>query len=141
MIFPFTFVFINALITSPQAKTSLQTSFFFDWNMCFLVFLIIWCKWCKLVFLWSKIISCDQKRNVSFLFSLIMTQKLERLFSVRKKMSLHNCAIEPSQLSLHNFTTRACLEQGVPWHSDNYIVWVHSETRTWHDKNIQSVCD
>ena len=30
---------------------------------------------------------------------------------------------------------RACLEQGVPWHSGNYRVWIHSETRTWHDKN------
>ena len=24
------------------------------------------------------------------------------------------------------------------WYSDNYRVWIHSETRTWHDKNIQS---
>ena len=22
------------------------------------------------------------------------------------------------------------------WHSGNYRVWIHSETRTWHDKNI-----
>ena len=22
-------------------------------------------------------------------------------------------------------------------HSDNYRVWIHSEKRTWHDKNIQ----
>ena len=26
----------------------------------------------------------------------------------------------------------------VPWHSGNYRVWIHSQTRTWHDKNIQS---
>ena len=31
-----------------------------------------------------------------------------------------------------------CFEQGVPWHSDNYRVWIHSETCTWRDKNIQS---
>ena len=31
----------------------------------------------------------------------------------------------------------ACFEQRVPWHSGNYRVWIHSETRTWHDKNIQ----
>ena len=37
------------------------------------------------------------------------------------------------------FRSRACFEQGVPWHSDKYIVWIHSETRTWHDKNIQSM--
>ena len=33
----------------------------------------------------------------------------------------------------------ACFEQGVPSHSGNYRVWIHSETRTWHDKNIQSI--
>ena len=37
-----------------------------------------------------------------------------------------------------NFRLRACFEQGVPWHSGNYRAWIHSETRTWHDKNIQS---
>ena len=36
-----------------------------------------------------------------------------------------------------NFRFRACSEQGVPWHSGNYRVWIHSEMRTWHDKNIQ----
>ena len=25
------------------------------------------------------------------------------------------------------------------WHSGNYRVWIHSETRTWHDKNIQFI--
>ena len=38
-----------------------------------------------------------------------------------------------------NFRFRACFQQGVPWHSGNYRVRIHSETRTWHDKNIQSV--
>ena len=37
-----------------------------------------------------------------------------------------------------NFRFRACFEQRVPWHSGNYRVWISSETRTWHDKNIQS---
>ena len=32
-----------------------------------------------------------------------------------------------------NFRSRACFEQRVPWHSGNYKVWIHSETRTWHD--------
>ena len=40
--------------------------------------------------------------------------------------------------SLLNFKFRACFEQEVPWHSGNYRVWIHSQTRTWHDKNIQS---
>ena len=37
------------------------------------------------------------------------------------------------------FKFRACFEQGGPWHSGNYRVWIHAETRTWYDKNIQSV--
>ena len=32
------------------------------------------------------------------------------------------------------------IECGVPWHSGNYRVWIHSETHTWHDKNIQPDC-
>ena len=44
-----------------------------------------------------------------------------------------------SSCSHLNFRFHACFEQGVPWHSGNYRVCIHSETRTWHDKNIQSV--
>ena len=29
----------------------------------------------------------------------------------------------------------------LPWHSGNYRVWIHSEARTWHDKNIRSPGD
>ena len=36
------------------------------------------------------------------------------------------------------FRYSACFEQGVPWHSGNCRVWIHSQTRTWHYKNIQS---
>ena len=36
-----------------------------------------------------------------------------------------------------NFRFRACFEQEVPWHSGNYRVWIQSEKRAWHDKNIQ----
>ena len=37
-----------------------------------------------------------------------------------------------------SFRYCACFEQGVPWHSGNCRVWIHSETRTWHGNNIQS---
>ena len=37
-----------------------------------------------------------------------------------------------------NFRFRTCLQKGVPWHSANYRVWIHSETCTWHDKKIES---
>ena len=50
---------------------------------------------------------------------------------------LSECGFESSYSHL-NFRFRAYFEQGVPWHSDNYRVWIHSETRTWHDKNGQS---
>ena len=51
---------------------------------------------------------------------------------------LNGCGFE-SRYSHLNFRYRACFEQGVPWHSGNYRVWIHSETRTWYDKNIQTV--
>ena len=50
---------------------------------------------------------------------------------------LSGCGFESSCSHL-NFRFRACFVQGVPWHSGNYRVRIHSETRTWHDKNIQT---
>ena len=47
------------------------------------------------------------------------------------------CGFESSWSHL-NFRFRACFEQGLSWHSGNYRVWIQSETRTWHDQNIQS---
>ena len=44
-----------------------------------------------------------------------------------------------SSCSHLNFRFRACFEQGIPWHSDSYRMWIHSGTRTWYDKNIQSI--
>ena len=43
-----------------------------------------------------------------------------------------------SRCSHLSFRFCACFKQGVSWHLDNYTVWVHSETRTWRDKNRQS---
>ena len=43
-----------------------------------------------------------------------------------------------SSCSHFTFRFRTCFKQGVPRHSGNYKVWIHSETRMWHDKNIQS---
>ena len=40
-----------------------------------------------------------------------------------------------------NLRFRDCFEQGAPWYSGNCGVWIHSETRTWHDKNIQTFID
>ena len=43
-----------------------------------------------------------------------------------------------SSCSHLTFRFRSCFEQGVPWHSSNFRAWIHSETRAWHDKIIQS---
>ena len=50
---------------------------------------------------------------------------------------LSGCGFE-SHCSHLKFRIRACFEQGVPWHSGNYRVWIHFEMHMWHDKNIQS---
>ena len=47
------------------------------------------------------------------------------------------CCVE-SRCSHLIFRYGACFEKGVPWHSGNCRVWIHAQTRTWHDKNIQS---
>ena len=49
---------------------------------------------------------------------------------------LSGCWFE-SSCSYWNLRYCACFEQGVLWHSGNYRVWIHSETRTWDDNNIQ----
>ena len=50
---------------------------------------------------------------------------------------LSGCGFE-SRCSHLMFRYGACFEQGVPWHSGNCRVWIHSQTRRWHEKNIQS---
>ena len=51
---------------------------------------------------------------------------------------LSGCGFKPSSSHL-NFRFLTCFEQGVSWHSGNYRLWIHSETRTWHDQNIESL--
>ena len=50
---------------------------------------------------------------------------------------LSSCGFEYRRSHL-NFRYRAYFEQGVPWYLGNCRVWIHSETRTWHDKNVHS---
>ena len=44
------------------------------------------------------------------------------------------CGFESSCSQL-NFRYGACSEPGVSWHPGTCRVWIHSETRTWNDKN------
>ena len=50
---------------------------------------------------------------------------------------ISGCGID-SCCSYLNFKYRACFEQGAPWYSTNYRVYIHSKTWMWHDnKNTQ----
>ena len=49
---------------------------------------------------------------------------------------LSGCGFE-SHCSQLNLRCHACFMLKVPRNSGNYAVWIHSETRTWYDKNIQ----
>ena len=49
---------------------------------------------------------------------------------------LSGCGLESSCNHL-KYKFLAYFEQGVPWQSGNYRVWIHSETWMWHNKNIQ----
>ena len=49
---------------------------------------------------------------------------------------LSGCGFEPICSHL-NFIFRSCFKQGVPWHSGNYRVLIHSERHAWLDENIQ----
>ena len=51
---------------------------------------------------------------------------------------LSGCGFDSRRWHL-SFRCCVCFEQDVPWHSGNYRVEIHSETRTWHDNNIQSI--
>ena len=50
---------------------------------------------------------------------------------------LSSCGFKSSCRNL-NFRFHACTNQGVAWHSANDIVWIDSETRTWHDQNTKA---
>ena len=52
---------------------------------------------------------------------------------------LSGCGFESCWCHL-NFRYGAGFEQGVPYIQANYRVWIHSETRSWHDNNIQLTC-
>ena len=50
------------------------------------------------------------------------------------------CVVSTILYSIHlNFRYCTCFEEGVPWHSENYRVYIHSEMHTWYDNNIKSL--
>ena len=66
--------------------------------------------------------------------SLLKTGVISQVSMTAK---LSGCGFESCCNHL-NFRYGACFEQWVSWHSGNYRVWIHSKTRTHHDKNILS---
>ena len=50
---------------------------------------------------------------------------------------LSGCGFECPCSNL-KFRYRTCYEEGVPWHSEKYRPWIHSETCTGHENKIQS---
>ena len=74
------------------------------------------------------------------------TDKYSQLSSIIWSVGLNGCVFA-HQLSGCEFESRwshlifrygACFEQEVSGHSGNCRVWIHSQTRTRHEKNIQS---
>ena len=60
------------------------------------------------------------------------------LYGVRVQYLSVRCSGFESSCSDFTFRFRACFEQGVPWHSGNYRVWIHSENAyvTWQEHTV-----
>ena len=92
--------------------------------------------------------SVAEKKKAQF-WETIVSHKvrhraLQLIVSDANSKKLYRCAIKSpstpplSTLSIFQSCLLDIVKQGFPWHSGNYREWIHSETRTWHDKNIQS---
>ena len=84
---------------------------------------------------------CNGTRTQNHLGRKRTLNHLAKLASLAKWLSVRLrtkwCGFE-SRGSHLNFRYCACFEQGVPSHSGKYRVRIHSETHTWHNKNIQT---
>ena len=89
-----------------------------------------------LLYTFSVISSARFKKYLIFLFSRF-SDVLPTFTRARAIDNLWSICSGANNLHNLNIRFRPCFEQGVPWHSGNYRAWIHSETRMWHDKNIQ----
>ena len=89
-------------------------------------------------FKWQQLDSNPQllssQMNTQLFTKLVYSPIIPRVFVYE----LSGSGFESSCCHL-NFRYGVCFERGVPWHSSKYRVWIHSETSTWHSKNIQSL--
>ena len=127
-------------ISSLQLQIGLRVSWKLCLNLCFLR-----CLETSLNLVHNCILFGLFQRKTIFLeegiYFEILTMKLLKFWELRMFRSslFHSIKIIGkdcnSRCSHLNLRSRACFEQGVPWHSCNH----NSETPTWHDKNIQTV--
>ena len=99
----------------------------------FSVLVDVLCCWKKKAQFWETIVSRKVRHRA-----------LQLIVSDANSKKLYRCVIKSpstpplSTLSIFQSCLLDIVKQGFPWHSGNYRVWILSETRTWHDKNIQS---
>ena len=116
------------------------------------------CNWTQTQNHWVHIWTLTHLATLAKWLSFFVSTYLYGAFECTDKYSEHSSIIWPlwpngwvfiyelsgsgfeSSCNHLNFRFCACIEHRVRWHSDNYRVWIHFETCTWHDKNIQSVC-
>ena len=97
----------------------------------------------SLMFKQSKSIDSSNCNGTQTHNHLVCKQTLNHLTTLAKWLSCLVCthlygAFDCMFLSCHVRVSRTCFEQGVPWYSGKYRVLIHSEMRTWHEKNMQS---
>ena len=92
---------------------------------------------------WIHSVTCtwDEKNILSNApYRNVLASQLNYFVSLDKWLnfrSWNKCGLDKACSHL-NFRLRASFRQGVNLHLGYYRVWIIPETRTWHDKNIQS---
>ena len=88
----------------------------------------------------TKWLSCVLSTYLYGAFSLyVLVMSHTRFQSESTLYSCLNVKNVESSCSHFTFRFRACFEQGVPWHSGNYRVWIHSENAyvTWQEHTVK----
>ena len=112
----------------------LSLSITFFWSQ-----LKLWYASQKCIFM--TVCDCNWTRTHNHLVHKWKLNHLAKLTSLTKWLSVRlwtKWLWVQVQFSHLHFGFHACFKQGVPWHSGNYRVWIHSEMCMWHDENIQS---
>ena len=76
------------------------------------------------------------KQHISTFYMILETKT--RRVKVHMLLTCQTSNLKVFIMTNLNFKYHTCFEQGIPWHSSNDRVWIYSERRMWHDKNVQS---